>query len=96
MTTTIDSSDEATGLPEMAVDDFVLLVVKGCDLGEGIASVPPQNPGELPADVVVRYVGIRGLTRWADSETAIAWGQTTIAVPVDMVPALVAALRGEL
>lgn len=96
----IDSSDEATGLPPLqegpagvqatlrTCADASFLPVRGASGGEGLVRVPGHD--EVLA---VRYVHLRGLIYDPENTQDAKWMQTTLAVPADLMPGLMAVLE---
>lgn len=88
-----DVSDEATGLPPLDDGGLTVLVLKGGS-SSGLVMLPNTEKGATePIEVV--YLHVRGLM--SDSPTSqIEWVQTTLAVPTQIVPAIIEQLQGHL
>lgn len=91
--TKIDTSDGATGLPPMQLlgpgSEFIVLA--GASGGQGILTIPGTDE-----HVAVRFIQLRGLLLPKDGDDPDAdpvWIQRSAAVPVELIPAVIAALK---
>lgn len=86
----IDTSDDATGLPPMRVagpdDEPAAVVLAGESVGTGIVTIPGTDE-----TVAVRFLYLRCVLL-NDAEEP-EWIQRNVAIPVELVPAVVAALK---
>lgn len=94
----LDASDLATGLPPMEHDADAegcvcsvrrtLLVITGTGGGEGILELPGGHD-----TVAVKYLHLRGLVRRnPDDPNDVEWAQATLAIPAELVPAVMAVM----
>jgi hypothetical protein len=89
----IDASDRATGLPPMRPmrhdEEIIAIVLAGESGGQGIVEVPGSEE-----TLAVKYLHVRGiLTPLWDPEAEPEWTQRALAIPVELVPAIIAALK---
>lgn len=91
----IDASDVATGLPPMRLigphSEASAIVLAGESAGEGIVAVPGTDE-----HLAVKYIYLRGMLLPQsddDPDFEIQWLQRRLAIPVELVPAVIAALK---